>query len=585
MNFAEKHPFFLTRTGSLVLHFGLAVTGACSAAMFPALNWSLLAWIALLPLILLCRSCSVRSAFLRGLTWGYFWSLFSFLWLREIALPIPFILSFVLALFVAAWSAYYNFLWRHLSVAPADRLEGGAHCAELVPFRRPLHGIFFMLANAGMWCVLEWLRGWIMTGLPWDYLGTAQWRNLPLIQICEFTGVFGVSFLVAAVNLGLGLALVSFRPGSGWGRAYRSPWPLLAAFALLLACYVSGLHLLRANRLDESAVRHVNIGVIQPNLSQRRNADHAAAKEALDVCTDLTERLLDRDEKLRNLVPVGNAPNRKLDLIVWPETAVPYAYRGGAELSREYRDRIGALLRRHRVPFLIGSIDFQVPEDSPENYKVFNAALLITEPGGSVKDFFYKYHRVPFGEYVPFGDTFPELNELVGMGRNLTAGRRCNPLEALPGVRIGTSICFESVFPFLSRGHAYNGANLLLIIANDAWYPTSWESDQHFANGLFRAVETRLPLLRSGNSNYSALISPRGEVLDTISLGCPERTEKVFRVPVPVNPKPTFYTRFGNLFVVFCAFLAFCGFAAAFVNWKLFRAGQLPEEIDAGERA
>lgn len=540
MNFAEKHPFFLTRTGSLVLHFGLAVTGACSAAMFPALNWSLLAWIALLPLILLCRSCSVRSAFLRGLTWGYFWSLFSFLWLREIALPIPFILAFVLALFVAAWSAYYNFLWRHLSVAPADRLEGGAHCAELVPFRRPLHGIFFMLANAGMWCVLEWLRGWIMTGLPWDYLGTSQWRNLPLIQICEFTGVFGVSFLVAAVNLGLGLALVSFRPGSGWGRAYRRPWPLLAAFALLLACYVSGLHLLRANRLDESAVRHVNIGVIQPNLSQRRNADHAAAKEALDVCTDLTERLLDRDEKLRNLVPVGNAPNRKLDLIVWPETAVPYAYRGGAELSREYRDRIGALLRRHRVPF---------------------------------------------GEYVPFGDTFPELNELVGMGRNLTAGRRCNPLEALPGVRIGTSICFESVFPFLSRGHAYNGANLLLIIANDAWYPTSWESDQHFANGLFRAVETRLPLLRSGNSNYSALISPRGEVLDTISLGRPERTEKVFRVPVPVNPKPTFYTRFGNLFVVFCAFLAFCGFAAAFVNWKLFRAGQLPEEIDAGERA
>ena len=462
MNFAEKHPFFLTRTGSLVLHFGLAVTGACSAAMFPALNWSLLAWIALLPLILLCRSCSIRSAFLCGLTWGYFWSLFSFLWLREIALPIPFILSFVLALFVAAWSAYYNFLWRHLSVAPADRLEGGAHCAELVPFRRPLHGIFFMLANAGMWCVLEWLRGWIMTGLPWDYLGTSQWRNLPLIQICEFTGVFGVSFLVAALNLGLGLALVSFRPGSGWGRAYRRPWPLLAAFALLLACYVSGLHLLRANRLDESAVRHVNIGVIQPNLSQRRNADHAAAKEALDVCTDLTERLLDRDEKLRNLVPVGNAPNRKLDLIVWPETAVPYAYRGGAELSREYRDRIGALLRRHRVPFLIGSIDFQVPEDSPENYKVFNAALLITEPGGSVKDFFYKYHRVPFGEYVPFDDTFPELNELVGMGRNLTAGRRCNPLEALPGVRIGTSICFESVFPFLSHGHAYNGANLLL---------------------------------------------------------------------------------------------------------------------------
>ena len=74
-------------------------------------------------------------------------------------------------------------------------------------------------------------------------------------------------------------------------------------------------------------------------------------------------------------------------------------------------------------------------------------------------------------------------------------------------------------------------------------------------------------------------------MLDTVSLERPERAEKVFRVPVPVNPRLTFYTRFGNLFIVLCAFLAFCGFAAAFINWKLFRAGQLPEEmINSGER-
>ena len=153
------------------------------------------------------------------------------------------------------------------------------------------------------------------------------------------------------------------------------------------------------------------------------------------------------------------------------------------------------------MPFLVGSIDFQVPGNSPEEYEVYNAALLITEPGGAVRDLFYTYHRVPFGEYVPFGEEFPQLNEMIGMGRNLSSGGRCNPLEVLPGVRAGVSICFESVFPFLSRGHAVNGANLLLILANDAWYPTSWESDQHFANGLFRGLEMRLALLRGGNSN------------------------------------------------------------------------------------
>lgn len=582
MNFLKKegpHPFFATRSGILAEYLLLAATGACSALMFPAMNWSLIAWIALLPMIFLCRSCSAWGALGRGLTWGYFWSLCSFFWLREIALPIPFVLAFVLGAFPAGWAVFYRFLWRHLAYPVADRLKGFEHCSGLVPFRSPLNGIFFVFANAGAWCVLEWLRGWIMTGLPWDYLATSQWRNLPLIQICEFTGVFGVSFLIALVNLAFGLALISYRRALT-ARSYRRPYPLIAAFLTVLACYVSGLHLMRVNRLREEAVRYVNIGLVQPDLSQRRNAGYAEAKEALDVCLKLSEQLLERDEKLRDLVPVGKAPNRKLDLIVWPETAVPYAYRGGADLSQEYRNGLGRLLSRHHVPFLVGSIDFQIPGNSPEEYEVYNAALLITRPGGGVRDYFYKYHRVPFGEYVPFGNEFPRLNEMVGMGRNLSSGRRFNPLEAVPGVRIGVSICYESVFPFLSRGHAVNGANLLLTIANDAWYPTSWESDQHFANGLFRAVELRLPQVRSGNSNYSTLVSPIGELMDTISLGRPERAAKVFRVPVPLDPKPTFYARFGNLFIVFCGFLAFCALVSASVNWKLYRTAQADAETN-----
>lgn len=571
------HPFFATRLGTASEYLFLALCGAVCSLMFPAADWSLLAWIALLPMVFLCRSCSAGGAFLRGLVWGYFWSLCAFFWLREIALPIPFVLSFVLALFPAVWAACFQFLWRNLAYSPSDRLKGFEFCAGKLPFEGVGTGIVFVFGNAACWCVLEWLRGWIMTGLPWNYLATSQWRNLPLIQICEYTGVFGVSFLVVLVNVGLGLALISLRR-SLIVRVYRRPYPLGVAFVLLLACYVLGLHEMRSHRLTGEAVRYVNVGVVQPDLSQRRNAGYAEAKEALEVCVKLSEELLERDAKMRNLVPVGDAPNRKLELIVWPETAVPYAYRGGAELSQRYRDEIGRLLRKYGVPFLVGSIDFQVPGNSPEEYEVYNAALLITEPGGAVRDFFYKYHRVPFGEYVPFGEEFPQLNEMIGMGRNLSSGGRCNPLEVLPGVRAGVSICFESVFPFLSRGHAVNGANLLLILANDAWYPTSWESDQHFANGLFRALEMRLPLLRSGNSNYSALVSPRGDLLDTLSFGRPERGVKVFRVPVPVNPEPTFYARFGDVFIAVCGLLLFCALAAAFVNWELFRTAQ----ADAG---
>ncbi len=573
------HPFFATRIGILTEYLFLALTGAFSAVIFPAMNWSLLAWIVLLPMIFLCRRCSVWGALLRGLTWGYFWSLCSFFWLREIAFPIPFILAFVLGAFPAMWAMFFRFIWQYLAYPVEDKLRGFEHCSALIPFRNPLNGIFFVLASAGAWCVLEWLRGWIMTGLPWDYLATSQWRNLPLIQICEFTGVFGVSFLIASVNIAFGLALITYRRAF-IARKYQRPYPLIAALFAVLACYVAGLHLLRVNKINENNVRYVNIGLIQPDLSQRRNAGYEEAAEALVVCLKLSIDMLEQDKKLSNLVPVGNAPNRKLDLVIWPETAVPYAYRGGAYLSQLYRDGVSRLISTYKVPFLVGSIDFQIPGNSPEEYEVYNAALLITEPGGKVKDYFYKYHRVPFGEYVPYGNEFPKLNELVGMGRNLSSGKRFNPLEAVPGVRIGVSICYESVFPLISRGHAVNGANLLLTIANDAWYPTSWESDQHFANGLFRAIEMRLPQLRCGNSNYSALVSPTGEVLDTISLGKPERTYKVFRVPIPVDAKPTFYAKFGNVFIIFCGFIAFCAMISAFVNWKLYRTAQADAKVN-----
>ena len=289
---------------------------------------------------------------------------------------------------------------------------------------------------------------------------------------------------------------------------------------------------------------------------------------------------LREDETARKIIPTDHQVDTSLKLIVWPETAVPYAYTGGAEISDLYREKIGEFINRWKVPFLLGSIDFQpsAKKTGQFDYDVFNAALFVNESGGHVRDRYYKVHRVPFGEYVPFGNEFPELNRMIGMGRNLTPGKRLNPIEVIPGVKAGVSICYESVFPFISRGHAVNGANLLLVISNDAWYPTSFEPDQHYVNGLFRAIETRLPLLRCGNSNYSVLISPRGELLESVSPkndpGKRMRAAKKVLVPVPIDPKPTFYSMYGNVFIAICGFLALSALIAAFANWRLFRTAQ-----------
>ena len=576
--------FAATRTGIVLEYLFLAAAGAFSATIFPGINWSVLAWFLLIPLFLCVTTVSAAGAFLRGLVWGYFWSLCSFFWLREIALPIPFVLSVVLAVFPALWAMLVAFLWRNLAYGVRDRLKGSECLAETIPFRNPGSAILFVLASASIWCVTEWLRGWIMTGLPWNYLGTSQWKNLPLIQICEYTGVFGVSFLVVLFNTALALAIRSLRIGLGT-RCYLRQYPLTLAFLLILGCFSFGLHLMKVHKLHHESVRIAPIGVVQCDISQRRTANYELAKEALDVCAGLSEKLLREDAAARRIIPIDSRPDTSLKLIVWPETAVPYAYSGGQEISEQYREKIGSFLERWKVPFLLGSIDFQpsVGKSGRFDFDVFNAALLITEGGGKIQDRYYKVHRVPFGEYVPFGNEFPELNRMIGMGRNLTPGKRLNPIEVTPGVRAGISICYESVFPFLSRGHAVNGANLLLIISNDAWYPTSFESDQHYVNGLFRAIETRLPLLRCGNSNYSVLISPRGELLESISPkndpGKRMRAAKKFLVPIPLDPKPTFYSLYGNVFIAVCGFLALCELLLAFASWRLFRNAQSDPDL------
>ena len=571
--------FAATKTGIALEYLLLAAAGAFSATIFPAVNWSILAWIILIPLFPSVISRSAGGVFLRGLVWGYFWSLCSFFWLREIALPIPFLLSAVLGVFPAAWAWLTGFLWKNLAYSVQDRLKGAECLAAEFPFRSPPAGILFVLASASIWCVTEWLRGWVMTGLPWNYLGSSQWRNLPLIQICEFTGVFGISFLVVMFNTAFWLALHDLRIGLGTKR-YLRPHPLTLSFLLILGCFSLGVHLMKVHRLDHEKVRIAPIGLVQCDISQRRSANYELAKEALEVCANLTEELLREDETARKIIPTDHQVDTSLKLIVWPETAVPYAYTGGAEISDLYREKIGAFLNRWKVPFLLGSIDFQpsAKKTGTFDYEVFNAALFVTESGGHVRDRYYKVHRVPFGEYVPFGNEFPELNRMIGMGRNLTPGKRLNPIEVIPGVKAGVSICYESVFPFISRGHAVNGANLLLVISNDAWYPTSFEPDQHYVNGLFRAIETRLPLLRCGNSNYSVLISPRGELLESVSPksdpGKRMRAAKKVLVPVPIDPKPTFYSRYGNVFIALCGFLALSALIAAFANWRLFRTAQ-----------
>ena len=551
----------------------IALCGAAFTLAFPGVDWNFLAWIGAVVPCLAVLFCSPGGAFLRVFVWSWFWNFTAFFWLREIVVPLPIGMAFTLAPFTAIWAGVAAWIRKNLEFSPADRLKGVTHCKELKPFSNAWTGILFLLGSSGFWCVTEWIRSWIFTGLPWNLLAATQWKTTPLIQICEYTGIYGISFCVILFNMAIAMTIPHI---SGLFRKNKRYWPLSAALLILAFAFISGTFLLiRSSRIQ---TRPFRAGVIQCDLTQRRIPVAGQGEEAVEVCISLTEQLLKKEFQTMKVSldrPSSN-PQIPLSVVIWPETAVPAAYRSGSNLAALYRDNVGKLLTAYKTPLLAGSLDFEPNPKAPYGFDMTNSALLIREPGGVIADKFSKIHLVPFGEYVPYGDQYPILNKLVGMGRNLRAGERFNPIDLGAGVRAGISICFESVFPFVSRGHRLNGANLLMILSNDAWYPTSNEPEQHFANAVFRAIENRLPLLRCGNSSHTLWIDQCGIVRDTVLPGLHDRGrgEKIFTVQIPESPALTFYSRFGNVFIILCGFFVFCAIVPALTNWTLYRLAQ-----------
>jgi len=306
--------------------------------------------------------------------------------------------------------------------------------------------------------------------------------------------------------------------------------------------------------------------ILQGDIAQCRGATDKEAKAALNKYMRLSEIAL----------------ISKPDIVIWPETAVPLPYRSSHAMCLDYRFRLNTLIQKHKIPFLIGTIDFEdIPPGVNKKAEIYNSALLI-DKNGKIADKFHKINLVPFGEFVPLSGMFPFLVDAIGMGRQLTPGTDFSPIEIIPGVRAGIGICFEDIFPYVARNEVKKGANLLIYITNDAWYPTSSEPEQHLANSVFRAVENRRPMIRCGNNSGSCLILPNGVIADSIfvdesldkngkkKLLLAKRGEGCanFIVDVRPNPPMTFYTRHGDMFILLCwAIFAYASIIALW-SWR-----------------
>lgn len=487
-----------------------AVSGILLAVAFPMFDMELLAWIGLVPLFFSLRNKTVLQSIYLGLAAGLTFYLILLYWIPipvtvygKLPLPVGILLLLLLALYLALYTATFAFL---------------------ISFLRVRSGFPVVLTAPAVWVSLELLATYFLTGFPWGLLGYSQYLNLPVIQIADIAGVYGVSFVVVTVNAGIFRCLERHLEGESV-LGGRSIW---AASAVLIITLSYGYWRLGQDvSRFTSHVSRIAVGVAQGNIDQDHKWDREYQKETVDTYIELSKKLSDGG----------------VDLIVWPETAVPLYFQN----DEIYRPDILKTAREAHSYILFGSPAYT---RNGEEVRYYNSAFMIT-PEMEITDRYDKIHLVPFGEYVPLKNLLFFVDKLAeGIG-DFSAGERARTLN-MPGAGIGTLICYEGIFPNLTRKHAKEGAGIFVNITNDAWFGRTSAPYQHLAMYALRAVENRVPVVRAANTGVSALINDSGMI--TSKTGIFVRSH--IKGEVAVSGNKTFYTRFGDIFAYLCAISA-----------------------------
>ncbi len=443
-----------------------AISGILAALSFPSTGFSILAWVSLIPLLTALENTTPRTAFRRGFICGCCAYAAILPWLTIVMTRyghLPWALSTVLYLLLVAWLALF-----YGAAAMTARIgeQLGMKSAVSLPLA---------------WVGFDFLRSWLLTGFPWAMLGHSQYRTLPLIQIADLFGVYAITALIVLANVVLYRAV---RAVAGAG----VPYPAKSALVLLALLAVTVLYgFSRLNQDEPGGRTTLRVALIQGNIPQ-------------DVkwSPEFRTRTIDTYERLTREASGGGT-----DLIIWPESAVPFFFQDEPDQA----DRIRLLARQCNAWMLIGSPAHEIENDR----RIFRNSAFMIDPTGETVGRADKLHLVPFGEYVPLGRFFPFISKLVtGIG-DFSPGNSAVVLPAA-GSSLGTLVCYEAIFPELARAYVKNGARIMVNITNDAWFGRSSAPYQHLSIAAFRAVETRTPLIRAANTGITAIIDQNGHI-------------------------------------------------------------------------
>jgi apolipoprotein N-acyltransferase len=477
-------------------------SGAALALSFPDYNLWPLAWIAVGLLVLASAGARPGESPLYGFLHGLVFYPVCVPWIdtvmRQYGNLDPWTSAGILGLMAVAGGLLCSlFSW---GVARASRKSAALACV-LAPF---------------LWVTLEFARTHLpYIGFPWNLTGYAAVKSLALLQITSVTGIYGLSFLIAAYG-----SLVAFAILVGTRRAWRS---VIITTIVLLVVALGGGYLVPA------ATPHHIAHLVQTNFPQSEQYP--------------SNWLQLHAGELDELASISIAAARKNpgppEWIIWPEVPAPFNWQDPAFSARAIR-----IARDSGADFLVGVVDWKQAAD--KTWLASNSAVLL-DPSGRRIYTYDKIHLVPFGEYVPLRRWLTFAGRLTADISDFTPGTAYS-VGQIPGGSFGTFICYEAIFPGEVRRFAAAGAQLLITISNDGWFGRSAAPIQHLMMVRVRAVESRRWLLRDTNNGFTAAIDPYGRIVAQL----PTDIRGELDAPYDFRTDLTLYARFGDWFSWLC---------------------------------
>ena len=491
------------------------------------------------------KDISRRQRALRGFILGYICGFSFFLinlsWLHHIHLAACTLLPAFLALYVGAWGAFAATTGRPVFL---PKQTTGKSWAKSLPLTSTaIQSCYAALLNGGAWCGLEWMRGWLLSGFGWNGLGVALHENLILIQIADIVGVTGIAFLIVfCSSVAASVIIRTFAELKSGKMKAHFDFPV--AVILVCGAFFYGTEKLSVQQGDSINLR---VLLVQGGIEQEDKWDAKNAGSIYEKYRGMTEQYTEIAD---------------FDLVIWPESSLPYSL--DDPFNKSFFEKF---LSATNFALVLG-INENVLGDG-----IYNS-IAVLKGGTSNQQTYRKIHLVPFGEYVPFRNNLPFLDQIASnaIGIDFKPGHTPEPIEMKSPhpYSIIPLVCFEDTFGNLARKFVRNSPQLIVNVTNDGWFGQSSASAQHLSNAVFRCIELRKPMARAANTGISCLIDSYGSLYDRWSdshggkrqVIDPETGSTFIEaslpetISIPLHSKETIYAKAGDSFSIFLGALS-----------------------------